>query len=71
LFSIIRKFPVLQRNHTGEKFDKWNFFLGFMEFPLIEQFGQVEHSISVTIFFGPVEVPVIESTLYIQYDNIK
>ena len=35
-----------------------------MEVPLIEQFGQVEHSISGTIFFGPVEVPLIESRLY-------
>ena len=34
-----------------------------MEVPLIEQFGQVEPPISGTIFFGPVEFPLIESSL--------
>ena len=36
-------------------------FFGFMAVPLIDQFGQVEHSISGTIFLGPVEDPLIES----------
>ena len=42
-----------------------------MEVLLIGQFGQVEHSISGTIFFGPVEVPLIESRLYFISDYIK
>ena len=36
--------------------------------PFLPNFGLVEHSLSGTVFFGPVEVPLIEIQLY-DYQN--
>ena len=33
--------------------------------PFLPNFGLVEHSLSGTVFFGPVEVPLIEIQLYL------